>query len=148
MFGDPQILPELLGLSIPLVAIVLAFGIGMLAIYLDYRKRREMFSLYHQERMAAIEKGIELPPLPEAFFDRRSKPRSPHRNLLRGLVLLFIGLALFVALLFNNGAKALFALIIAGPGLALVIFYSMVEKKQIEADARKKADAAPSPPVA
>ena len=53
---------------IPIIAIVLGIGIGMLAIYLSYRKRKELFALYHQERMAAIEKGIDCPPWPERLL--------------------------------------------------------------------------------
>src|ERR1700678_4050598 len=57
-----------LEMMIPIIAIVLGISMGAWTIYLSYRKRREMFALYHEERMAAIEKGIELPPLPEEFF--------------------------------------------------------------------------------
>jgi len=145
----PELPAELLAIFIPIVAIVMGIGIGMLAIYLDYRKRREMFSLYHQERMAAIEKGIELPPLPEAFFAREDRRCSPHRNLLRGLVLLFVGLVLFVALLsVGKGPVSTYALIVAAVGVAFLIFYSKVEKKQIEAEERKKAQAPPPPAAA
>ncbi len=51
--------PQTLGLLIPIIAIIMGIGIGMLAIYLGYRKRKELFTCYHLERMAAIEKGIE-----------------------------------------------------------------------------------------
>jgi len=30
-------------------------------MWLDFRKKRELFQLHHAERMAAIEKGIDLP---------------------------------------------------------------------------------------
>lgn len=76
-------------------------GIGMRAIVVYYRKRKEMFALFHQEPMAAIEKGIELPPLPAEFFAEDGKVRSSHARLLSGLVWLFIGLSLMIALYFK-----------------------------------------------
>jgi hypothetical protein len=115
----------------------MVFGTGMLGLYLNYRKRKEMFALYHQERMAAIEKGIQLPPLPQDFFQENggSSRRSPHRALLTGLVLLFIGMTLYFSLHFTRtltdaGADAaLFALIPGGIGAAYLIYYFTVGRK-------------------
>ncbi len=45
---------DYIALLIPLSGIVMGCGIPMLVIFLDYRKRKEMFTLHHQERMAAI----------------------------------------------------------------------------------------------
>jgi heme/copper-type cytochrome/quinol oxidase subunit 3 len=119
-----------------LVPILVIFA-GMLATYLNYRKRREMFALYHQERMAAIEKGIELPPLPDDSFREERKPsrRSSHGTLLVGLILLFIGLTLYLSLYFTGtrteegGNGAPFALIPAGIGVAFLIYYFTVGRK-------------------
>ncbi len=123
---------------IPIIAIVMGLGTGMLSIYLNYLKRKEMFALYHQERMAAIDKGIELPPLPEDFFHDHnggSSRRSPHRTLLIGLILLFIGLTVYLAMLFtgtrtDSGSNAApYALIPAGCGAAYLIYYFTVGRK-------------------
>ena len=132
MDPDFRIIP-LVSLFIPIIAIVMGIGIAMLAIFLNYRKRKEMFVLYHQERMAAIDKGIELPPLPDAFFtdDKSYRSRSPHRPLLVGLVLLFIGLILFGAFYFQGNLNtALFTLVPAGIGLAYLIYYFTVGRKE------------------
>lgn len=136
--------PGIIAVSIPIVAIVMGIGIGMLTVYFNYRKRKEMFALYHQERMAAIEKGIDLPPLPDAFFAEDGKPRSPHRGLAVGLVWLFVGLALLVALYFNHeGEAALYALIPVAVGIAYLIYYFVVGKKEAEdLEAERKAKAA------
>lgn len=135
--------PEILGIMIPIIAIIMGIGIGMLAIVVNYRKRKEMFALYHQERMAAIEKGIELPPLPEAFFAEDGKPpwpQSPHGKLLTGLVWLFTGLSLMVALYFTHSHGALFGLIPTAIGLAYLIYYFAVGKKEAETiEAERKA---------
>jgi hypothetical protein len=135
-----DILVPIVAMLIPIIAIVMVFGTGMLAIYVNYRKRRDMFALYHQERMAAIEKGIELPPLPEDFFHedgKRAKPsrRPGHGTLLGGLILLFAGLGLYLALHFTvarsdaGGDAALYALIPGGIGAACLIYYALVGRK-------------------
>ena len=126
---------ELVAMSIPIIAIVMGIGIGMLALYLDYLKRKEMFTLYHQERMAAIDKGIELPDWPEGLLDTSAaKPQSPRRHLLKGLVWLFIGLGLIVSIyaVFDL-AHSLFGLIPTGIGLAHLIYYFVEGKKEAPA---------------
>ena len=127
---------------IPIIAIVMGIGIGMLAIYFNYRKRKEIFALYHQERMAALDKGVELAPLPTEFFtDDNAQPYSPRRILLKGMIWLFIGLALLIAI-YKCGEhdSALFALIPIGIGLAFLIYYFTVGRKEAEAfEAREKA---------
>ena len=66
----------IIGVMIPIVAIVMGVGIGMLSLFLDYRKKREMFAMHHKERLAAIDKGMEVPPLPAEFFqDTRRRVR-------------------------------------------------------------------------
>lgn len=122
------------GLLIPIIAIVMGIGIGMLALILQYRKRKEMFALYHQERMAALEKGVELPPMPEAFFAEGELPRqhSSHGRLLSGLVMTFLGAALLIALHYNQPESRvdLYALIPLGIGVAFLIFYFAVDRKK------------------
>ena len=145
--------PQVLVFMVPIIAIVMGIGIGMLTVYLNYRKRKEMFALYHQERMAAIEKGIELPPLPEAFLAEDGKmpgPASPHRHLLGGLILLFIGLAVTIALYVEVHDHFLWGLIPAGIGLALLIYYFTVGRKEaqaIEAAAKAKSIQTSHPPT-
>jgi hypothetical protein len=140
-------------LLVPLLAIGLGICTGMLAIFLTYRRRKEMFALYHQERMAAIEKGIELPPLPQDFFHEDNGPsrRSPHQTLLVGLILVFLGVTMFLAMHLvvmrtQSGADAsYFALIPGGCGVAFLIYYFTVGKKVAAAmeEERKARLAAP-----
>ncbi|MBM3879362.1 MAG: hypothetical protein FJ387_06535 [Verrucomicrobia bacterium] len=124
--------PEILGTMIPIVAIVMGFGFGMLGVYLNYRKQKGIYALYHQERLAAIEKGVELPPLPEHLFSEGDKTASPRRLLLKGLVWLFIGLGLLAALYAIEGHVALFALIPTGIGLAYLIYYRVAGQQEAE----------------
>ena len=159
-----EAIPLMVAMLVPIIAIVMVFGTGMLAIFLNYRRRRDMFALYHQERMAAIEKGIELPPLPEDFFHEDGKSgkasrRTGHGTLLFGLIWLLVGLALYAALHYTiphndyGGDVALYALIPAGLGAALLIYYCTVGRKAAQVlEAERKARLAESarvrnPPV-
>jgi len=113
-----------IGVMIPIVAIVLGIGIGMLALWLDYRKKRAFFELHHKERMAAIEKGMEVPPLPAEFFqDNRRRNRTPGDYLRRGLIWLLVGVAITVALYAQADKDSLWGLVPAAVGLAYLLFY-------------------------
>jgi len=114
----------ILALIIPIVAIVCGIATVMLAIYLGYRKRREIFTLYHQERMSALEKGVELPPLPEGLLTDGAAPYHPRRHLLKGLAWLFAGIGVGLGLWATTDYTwALFSLIPVGIGLAHLIYY-------------------------
>ena len=88
---------DVVAVFIPIVAIVMSLGIPIIYQILDYRRRRDVVEAHHKERMAAIERGMELPPLPEAFYGPLDRNKRP-RHLLTGMVWLFIGIALFLAL--------------------------------------------------
>ena len=111
-----------LAIMIPIVSIVLGIGVGMLALYLDFLKKRESIKLYHAERMAAIEKGIELPPLPPDHFKTRETTESSASARRRaGLILLFLGLSIGGAML-GMGIQAFWwGMVPAALGLALLI---------------------------
>jgi hypothetical protein len=123
-----------ISLLIPIISIIMGIGIGMLAIVLNYRKRKEIFALYHQERMAAIEKGVECPPWPDRLLADDAATPSPRRHLLKGLVWLFIGLAVTVAVYaVVDLSHALFGLIPIGIGLAHLIYYFVEGKREAQA---------------
>jgi hypothetical protein len=123
-----------ISLLIPIISIIMGIGIGMLAIVLNYRKRKEIFALYHQERMAAIEKGVECPPWPDRLLADEAASPSPRRHLFKGLVWLFIGLAVTVAVYATfDLSHALFGLIPIGIGLAHLIYYFVEGKREAEA---------------
>jgi len=121
---------------IPIIAIILGIAVAMLALFLNYQKRKQMFALYHQERMAAIEKGVELPPLPDALLTEDGKPLQPYnprRHLLKGLAWLFVGLGAGVGLWATvDYTWALFSLVLIGIGLAHLIYYAVEGRKEAE----------------
>jgi hypothetical protein len=125
---------EILGIMIPIIAIVMGIGIGMLALWLDYRRKRDVYGLFHKERMAAIEKGLELPPLPADFFNdyNRGRQRPLAEYLRKGLVWLFLGVALSIALL-NSGDRdnAMWGLLPAGFGVANLLYYFITRRGEV-----------------
>jgi hypothetical protein len=120
-------LRHIIPLFIPIIAIVMGIGIGMLGLYLDYQKKSRMFELHHKERLLAIERGMEVPPLPVEFFlnGRKEQPAGPRANSLRwGLMWLLLGSALAIALVINNGVEAAsWALLPVAVGVAQLIYY-------------------------
>jgi hypothetical protein len=114
---------------IPLTVIVGVFGFVMLRVVLDYRKRRDMFQLHHAERMAAIEKGIDLPPLPAEFFVDR---RGPGRFLHRGLVFTLMGIAITVALweTQSDDFRPLWGLVPIAYGLGSLLYHFIARRSR------------------
>ena len=79
-----------LGMLIPIITVTASLGALIVWIVVWYRRRTHEVDCRHKERMAAIEKGLELPPesVPQPA---QMPPRS--RYLLRGLIWLGVGLA-------------------------------------------------------
>ncbi len=118
-------------LLIPIISVIMGVGIGMLALILNFKRRKDLFALYHQERMAAIEKGVELPPLPDALLSEDATPYHPRRHLLKGAWWVLVGLGLGVALYATVEERwYLFALIPVGAGLAHLIYYAVEGSKE------------------
>src|SRR6266851_1696938 len=74
-----------------LAIFVMMFTVVFLLPALYFRYRKQL--LVHQERMAALEKGAELP-----AFATEAAPWTPRIYLLRGMIWLFSGLGLAVFL--------------------------------------------------
>ncbi|HEY5755160.1 MAG TPA: DUF6249 domain-containing protein, partial [Steroidobacter sp.] len=101
-------------------------------IILNYRKRRRFMELHHTERMAAIERGMDIPPLPIELIDGSSPRRRRRSSLLPGLVWFFVGLALLISMTADGDVPSVAGLIPLGIGLAYLIYY-YVEGRKVEA---------------
>ncbi len=124
-----------LAMVIPIVAIVMGLSIGMLKLYLDYRKKRELIQLHHAQRMAAIEEGIELPSLPPEFFQEYRRPALTATTYLRrGLMWLLIGLAVTVAMFARHESGAWWGLVPVAVGLAYLLYYRFAVRDKPPAD--------------
>ena len=66
----------------PTVLALLYFSTKALGASLNYRRKRDIFRLHHTQRMAAIEKGVQIPPLPREFFqdDGAESPPQGRRS--------------------------------------------------------------------
>jgi len=113
--------PAVIGVMIPIIAIIFGVGIGVVWVIAAHRQRMQRADFRHRERLAAIDKGLELPPDP-MDADPNATARRP-RHLLRGLVLLLVGLALTAALGQTGSEGYLFGLIPAAAGLGYLLYY-------------------------
>ncbi len=110
---------EQMALLLPILGIVLGVGVAVVAIVAGHRERQKRVELRHRERLAAIEKGIELAPDPEP--DAGVKKTSSLKSGLSGV---FIGAVLYAALYrVVSEDIALFGLIPAALGIATLISY-------------------------
>jgi hypothetical protein len=137
---------EIIAVMIPIVAIVMGVGIGMLGLFLDYRKKHAMFAMHHQERMAAIDKGMEVPPLPPEFFQDNRRRFSQADYLRRGLTLLLVGIVITAALYDVARHNYLWGLIPVAMGVANLLFYFMVGRHAAR-DVAKATDTRTPPAV-
>src|SRR6184192_4562356 len=122
-----EILIPALSMLIPILTVTVSLAALIVWIVMWYRRRVHEIDCRHKERMAAIEKGLELPPesLPQPA---QMPPRS--RYLLRGLIWLGVGLALTFGghgwLRAPMGGSGWIAVAV---GVAYLIFYSVEGRK-------------------
>lgn len=131
---DPDFVVPFLIFTIPIIAVIGGFTSGIIRMM----GRQRLIELAQQERIAAIQRGVDpaqLPPLhPELFGD--SSPFSPYESerrrhqglLVGGIVTLFagIGVAVFLWFLRPDGERFMWAVgiipITVGLGLLLSAF--------------------------
>jgi Domain of unknown function (DUF6249) len=113
------------------LGLVIPFSLPVIYMVLNHQKRRRLMELHHAERMAAIERGMELPPLPKELLEG-SRSRRRTTSLLPGLVWFFIGVGVLIAMQSISDEEAMIGLVPAGIGLAYLIYY-FVEGRKIEA---------------
>jgi hypothetical protein len=124
---------ENIAVFIPIVAIVMGIGIGMMAIWSEHKRKAQLLEQNHRERMHAIEKGIELPPLPANLVSGGNGPSTATaaKSLRSGIMLTLIGLLLFVAIDRAGGREgALFGLIPAAIGIANFVYAAVLWQKE------------------
>jgi hypothetical protein len=108
-----------------MVALALAGGI-LGYLYVKQRGRQKRLEIIHQERMAAMEKGIPLPefPLEEA---RERRPPDPNVLPIMGTVFFSLSVGAMIALYLNLSAPFrndwVFPLPLAFLGVGLIAFH-------------------------
>lgn len=118
---------------VPLIPIIGLF-IPIVAIIANYLTRRDILKSWHEQRMAAIAKGVELPPNPSELTEGLAvRPIRPEAYLLGGLILLAIGGGLALVLWQLRSMMPVNLTIVGAVpgliGLALVIFYQVAKAK-------------------
>ncbi|MEO8307700.1 MAG: DUF6249 domain-containing protein [Pseudomonadota bacterium] len=132
------------GILIPIVAIAGSFAIPIVAIFMDYKRRR----LHSEERRAMIEKGMVPPVVDENANTWGQRPRDlasqRERSLRSGIIMLMLGVGLAVAfwVQLNYGSDdfarhvprwglAMAAAIVGFLGLGNLIYYAVTGKKEV-----------------
>jgi hypothetical protein len=110
---------------IPILAVTLSLSLAIVFVVMRTVRQKHQVELRHKERMAAIDKGLDLPP-----DSTPVEPVSRPRYLLRGLVWLGVGLAI----VFGAGPVVDEAMhlgwIPVAIGLAYLIFYVVEGRKE------------------
>jgi hypothetical protein len=116
--------PAIVGVFIPIIAILAGVGVAIAAMLTAHRQRLQRTELRHRERLAAIEKGFELPPDPP---DVDPKAGDDARFLRHGLVLVAIGVTVTAAMfqIPDKDVPYLFGFIPAAIGIAYLVYYAI-----------------------
>ena len=114
--------------------IVAAIAAAIVAyLYFGHVERRRRLEIVHQERLAAMDKGIPLPELPLDPV-RVPKPTDPKETLIHGIVWSAISIGAMIALrlldVFPN-APALWPLPLplAFLGVGLILYYALASER-------------------
>ncbi|HEY6125363.1 MAG TPA: hypothetical protein VIV63_11990 [Steroidobacteraceae bacterium] len=133
---------------IPITAIVMGIGIGMLGLWTDHKRKSQMLEQLHKERMAAIEKGFDLPPMnADPYLEKRpANVANPARILRNGVFMVTFGIVLYFALdTVGASAAAVFGLIPATIGVANLAYAAVLFDKERKAEAQNERNRLPPP---
>ena len=125
--------PAVIGVFIPIVAIVMGIGIGMLAIWSEHKRKAQLLEQVHKERLAAIEKGIDAPAIPPGLvgFQPSDQVSTFARALRSGLIWSLVGVVLYFALDNAGGREgAMFALIALAIGVGQLVYAGLLWNKE------------------
>lgn len=118
---SPEMMSTAMGLLFSFLAVAVSLGALIVWIVVWHRRRVHEADCRHKERMAAIEKGLDL--LPESA-PQRGQMAVRSRTLLRGLIWLGVGLAItFGAHGLSPPSLSGFGWIPIAVGAAYLIFY-------------------------
>ncbi len=114
--------------------VVVALSAAFLGYYyLKFREKQRRLEIIHQERLAAMDKGIPLPELP---IDPPATPQrpNPHIPLILGMILLAVGSGSMIALSLVPGVANLgywsLPLPLAMMGLGLILYYFLAGRQE------------------
>lgn len=112
---------DVTGIVVISIIFITGAAIAITAIITEYSRKK----LEHELKMAAIQKGVPVPPTPE-------KGKNPYGPLKAGLVWTALGIGIFLALTWGKESEAGYlGLIPFFIGIALIIAWA-VEKKGLK----------------
>ena len=133
--------PGVIGVFIPIVAIIMGISVAIVSIWSEHKRKAQLLEQSHRERMQAIEKGIDLPPLPANLIAEGNGPatESAVKSLRSGILWSLVGVVLYVAIE-RMGADeiALFGLIPCAVGVANLV-YAAIQWNKEKSDTRSVA---------
>lgn len=115
--------------------LIMAALAGALVAYLYFRhvERRRRLEIIHQERVAAMDKGIPLPELP-LDPTKDTKPVDPRAPLMHGLVWVSLGVGGMMALAFgpfpNSSSLWPLPLPLVTLGGGLILYYLLASERE------------------
>ncbi|MGH8264770.1 MAG: hypothetical protein ACRETU_11715 [Steroidobacterales bacterium] len=115
-----------MAILIPILGITLSLATAMLFILVRHRSNALELEHRHKERMAAIDRGLDLPMDP---VNPATPARPPY--LLRGLVWLGVGVAVVAGMrpLLDSDASSIGWIAVA-VGVAYLLFYAVEGRKE------------------
>lgn len=120
-----------IGVFIPIVAIIMGVGIGMMALWAEHKRKSQLLELLHRERLHALDKGLEPPPIPANLAGDGDEAPSAAKSLRWGVMLVLIGAILWVGIITTGGkGGAWFGLIPAAVGVANLLYALILWKKE------------------
>ncbi len=114
--------PDVIAVSIPVFGILGGVAVAIVSLLNSHRLRLQRADLRHRERLAMIDKGLELPTdTPDS--DARATDES--KFLRQGLVLLGVGATITIGMMQipNNDVPYLFGLVPCAIGAAYLLYY-------------------------
>lgn len=116
------------------IAFVALMGVWGAYLYFKHVERKRRLEIIHQERLAAMDKGIPLPELPLDPV-KEAKGPDPRDILIHGIAWTALGFGGLVALLltgpFPNGVDVWpFALPLVFLGVGLILYYVLVRDRR------------------
>jgi hypothetical protein len=114
--------PAVIGVFIPIIAIVSGIAVAIVGMLATHRQRLQRADLRHRERLAAIDKGLELPPDPPDVDPRAG---DDARFLRHGLVLLAVGVTVTAAMIQipDKDLPWLFGFVPGAIGIAYLLYF-------------------------
>ena len=131
--------PGVIAVFIPIVAIVMGIGIGMMAIWSEHKRKAQLLEQVHKERLAAIEKGVDAPAIPAGLVGFQPSDKVPTfaRALRSGVIWSLVGVALYFAVDNAGGREgAMFALIPLAIGIGQLVYAGLLWSKEKSGDVR------------